>query len=223
MLVTGSARGDGHHRGHARGAGGAGSLARTHRDTVRDPLDHLGEVARRVVGRQECKARAGRGAQALHRAPEPDAGVGVHPDRHRVAGTMASSCWPGCSRAPTSTARLATMPAVGARITASSSSSLASRTAASALATRAFAAVSWAWASVTWLAAEAACFRATSSAATALSWAHWAWSSCWAEITRAAARLVYRARSAVALRSVAPAGATVAPAPEAAERPAASW
>src|SRR5436190_268311 len=78
MLVTGSARGDRHHRGHPGAERVGGILARIHGDADRHPLHDLGEVAGRVVGRQQREPRARRGAQALHPAGELDAGIGVH-------------------------------------------------------------------------------------------------------------------------------------------------
>src|SRR6266487_4389651 len=52
----------------------------------RNPLDHLGEVARGVVGRQQRELRAGRRRQTLDVTAEMHALVGVHRDIGGVAG-----------------------------------------------------------------------------------------------------------------------------------------
>src|SRR6266850_7087223 len=52
----------------------------------RDPLDHLGEVARGVVGRQQRELRARRRRQTLDVTAEMHARVGVHRDIGGIAG-----------------------------------------------------------------------------------------------------------------------------------------
>ncbi len=55
-------------------------------DTHGDALHHLDPVAGGVLGRDDGELRAGRLAEAFHRPVPLVVGVGIHVDRHRLAG-----------------------------------------------------------------------------------------------------------------------------------------